>query len=55
MDKLMKVKEAADMLGVASITLRQWIQHDKIDSVKVNGTRRIKESVVKEMMNGKED
>lgn len=54
MDRLMKVKEAADMLGVASITLRQWIQHGKIESVKVQGSRRIKESVVKELMHGKQ-
>lgn len=54
MEKLLKVKEAAELMGVASITVRQWIQHGKIESVKVNGSRRIKESVVKEMINGKE-
>ena len=50
--KLLKVKEAAEVLGFAEITIRQWIQHNKIKSVKVGGSRRIPESEVIRLQKG---
>ena len=46
MEKLYTVKEFAEIIGVAQITVRQWIQHDKIKSVKVIGSRRIEQSEI---------
>jgi len=46
MEKLYTVKEFAEIIGVAQITARQWIQHGKIKSVKVVGSRRIAQSEI---------
>lgn len=50
--KLFKVKEVAETLGFAEITIRQWIQHGKIKSIKVGGSRRIPESEVIRLQKG---
>jgi excisionase family DNA binding protein len=46
MEKLLKIKETADLLGLAEITIRQWILKGTINSVKVGGSRRIPESEI---------
>ena len=46
METLYTVKEVAKMLGVADITVRKWIEQDKIKSVKVVGSRRISQSEI---------
>jgi len=44
MENYMSVKEFANKLGMAEITIRQWIANDKIKSIKVGSSRRIPES-----------
>jgi len=46
METLYTVKEVAKMLGVAQVTVRKWIEQDKIKSVKVIGSRRISQSEI---------
>lgn len=52
MEKLYSVKQIADLLGIAEITIRQWIQHDKIKSVKIGNSRRVPESEVNRLHKG---
>lgn len=52
MEKMYKVREVAEILGVAEITVRMWIYNGKIDSVKIMGSRRIPESVLLELQKG---
>ena len=49
---MLKIREASQLLGIAEITLRQWIQHDKIKSVKIGRSRRIAESEVIRLQRG---
>jgi excisionase family DNA binding protein len=39
--QLYTIKESAIYLGMAEITIRKWIQANKIKSVKVGSSRRI--------------
>ncbi|MEA2057065.1 MAG: helix-turn-helix domain-containing protein [Patescibacteria group bacterium] len=43
-DKLLKISEAAEMLGVHPETLRRWDREGKIDTITINerGDRRFK-------------
>lgn len=50
--KLFKVREVAEILNLAEITIRQWIQHGKIESIKVGGSRRIPQSEVERLQKG---
>ena len=52
MEKMYTVKEVANLIGMAEITVRQWIQNDKIKSVKIGSMRRIPETEVKRIMEG---
>lgn len=49
---LLPVKEVAKRLGLAEITIRQWIQHGKIESVKLGRSRRIPETEVVRLQKG---
>lgn len=49
---MLPVKEVAKRLGLAEITVRQWIQHGKIKSVKIGRVRRIPESEVDRLQKG---
>jgi len=40
----MTVKDFAKITALAEITIRQWIQHEKIKSIKIGGSRRIPKS-----------
>lgn len=53
-EKMLTVKDAAEQLSVAEITIRQWIQHDKIKSVKLSTgrSRRIPQSEVSRIKRG---
>ncbi len=52
MEKLYSVKEVANLLSMAEVTVRQWIQHGKLKSVKIGNSRRISETEVKRIMKG---
>lgn len=52
MENYLTVKEVAKRLSMAEITIRQWIQHNKIDSIKIGGSRRIPESEVNRILRG---
>jgi len=38
-ENMLTVKETALQLGLSEITIRKWIQHKKIESVKLSGSR----------------
>ena len=50
MEKQYTVKEVAEILSMAEITIRQWIQHGKIKSNKIGNSRRIPESELKRIL-----
>ena len=52
MDKMYSVKEVATLLSLAEITIRQWIQRGKIESIKIGSARRISENEVKRLLKG---
>lgn len=52
MEKMYTVKQVANALGMAEITIRQWIQQGKLDSVKIGNSRRIPESAVNKILEG---
>jgi len=52
MEKLYTIKEVSNLLSMAEITLRQWVQHERIKSVKIGSARRIPESEVMRLMKG---
>lgn len=54
-DRMLTIKEVAYTLGLSEITIRQWIQHGKIESVKLSTgrSRRIPKSEVDRIKNGK--
>ena len=52
MEKLYSVKQVSEILGLAEITIRQWIQHDKITSVKIGKARRIPASEITRLSKG---
>ena len=52
MDKMLTVKQVSESLGLAEITVRQWIQHNKIKSIKIGKARRIPESEVIRLRKG---
>lgn len=51
---MITVKEVSEQLSVAEITVRQWIQHNKIKSIKLAGSRsrRIPQSEVDRIKKG---
>ena len=49
-EKYYKVKEVADLLNVKQNTVRIWITKGKLNSVKVNGARRIPESEINKII-----
>lgn len=53
-ENMLTVKEVANQLGLAEITIRQWIQHKKILSVKLTGSRsrRIPQSEIERIKKG---
>ena len=51
-EKFYSVKQVSESLGIAQITIRQWIQHDKIKSVKIGNSRRVPESEVNRLHKG---
>lgn len=51
-EKMLTVKQVSAELDVAEITIRQWIQKDKIKSVKIIGGRRIPQSEVERLKKG---
>jgi len=54
MDKMYTVKEVANLLGMAEVTIRQWIQYEKIKSIKIGSLRRIPSTEVERIMKGSE-
>lgn len=52
-EKLLRVSEVADCLGLRSSTIRSWVLHRRIDAVRV-GTRaiRIPSSAVQKLIDG---
>lgn len=52
LEKMLKVKEVSQILGLAEITIRQWIQNGKIKSKKIGRARRIPESEVLKILEG---
>jgi putative resolvase len=54
-DKLIKISEAAEMLGVHPETLRRWDREGKIETILINerGDRRFKLSKISEFINRK--
>lgn len=53
MEKYYSVKELSQSLGLAEITIRQWIQQGKIESIKFGKARRIPQSEVDKLLNKK--
>ena len=53
MDKLLKIKEVAEIFGLHPDTIRHWVLNNKIESVKIGGSRRIKQSEVDRLKEGK--
>jgi len=51
-NKLYTVKEVATMLSMAEVTIRQWIQHEKIKSVKIGNSRRIPKEEIDRILRG---
>lgn len=51
-EKMYTVSETAEMLRKSEITIRQWVQHNKIESVKVGGSRLIPESAIEKKLIG---
>jgi len=51
--KYVTVKEFARITSFAEITIRQWIQHGKLESIKIGGSRRIPESELERILEGK--
>lgn len=50
-NKLLRIKEAADRLGMKSRTVRNWVYEGKIDSVKVlGGGIRITEDTIEKII-----
>lgn len=54
MEKMLTVKEVAKILSMAEVTIRQWIQHNQIKSIKVGNARRIPTSEVERILKGSE-
>jgi len=50
--KFYTVKQVANQLNLAEITIRQWIMVGKIESIKIGRARRIPESEVMKLMKG---
>lgn len=50
MEKYYTVKEVSHILSLAEITIRQWIQADKIKSIKIGKARRIPKSEVERLV-----
>lgn len=50
-DKLLTIKDVAERLGLAEITIRMWISGDtpKMKSFKIGGARRIPESEIEKL------
>jgi len=46
-ERQVPLKEAAAIFGVSIWTVRFWVQHGKIKSTKVEGSRRIPESAIR--------
>jgi len=46
------VKEVSRILGLAEVTVRIWIQHEKIKSIKIGSLRRIPKSEIERLMEG---
>ena len=46
------VSETAELLRKSEVTIRQWVQHNKIESRKVGGSRLIPESAVLKKLKG---
>jgi excisionase family DNA binding protein len=55
-DKLLKISEAADILGVHPETLRRWDREGKIEPITINkrGDRRFKLSEINSIINQKD-
>ena len=51
-DKLLTVKQVAERLGLAEITVRMWLVEKKIDSYKIGGSRRIPEREIERLKKG---
>ena len=51
MENHLTVKETCRILGLAEITIRQWITNGKIKSIKIGNSRRIPESEVMRLLN----
>jgi excisionase family DNA binding protein len=52
LEKFYSVKQVAESLGMSEITIRQWIQHNKIKSVKIGRSRRISEVELTRLQKG---
>ena len=55
LDKLIRIKEAAEMFGIHPETLRRWSKKGKINAVVINdrGDRRFKLSEISKFINQK--
>lgn len=52
LEKMYTVKEVSEMLGVAKLTVYNWVNTEKVRSLKIGNTIRIPESAITEMMKG---
>ena len=50
MEKHYTVKEVSQLLGLAEVTIRQWLSQKKIKSVRIGGAVRIAESELKKLI-----
>jgi len=55
-DELLKIKEAAKLLGINEQTLRKWVENKKIECIILpTGHRRFKISDINRLLNNNED
>jgi excisionase family DNA binding protein len=52
MEKMYSLKEAAEILSLAVVTLRLWISEGKLASVKIGRTIRVTESEIIRLQKG---
>lgn len=55
MEKLYSMDEVAEILSVSTSAVRSWVYSGKIESVKIMGNRRIKETSLLKLINESED
>lgn len=50
-DPLLSTRKCADIFGVTTETIRDWIDRGRLDGVKIGNNWRVKESSVRRLVN----